>query len=318
MSGSHSKTLNDMILEYIDSEDERIDELIEQELEAERSKYCNWVYDKVGYTPAIEIQIKNKVVPGVYKLNADNKVLPYVLNSDDLYLLPNSEMDTILEEASRFWKRVEIYKQYNFVHKRGILLESSPGMGKTSIITLLVKELVEKHKGVVFVINSINDFTKIYDFLKSTFRRIQPDTPVITIIEDIDKLANSQIAGEILDFLDGKASIEHHLVIMTSNDTSELPDALLRPSRIDRKFCISEIPDDARKEFFTKKGVTELDISKFVDKSKGLSLSEMKELFIGNYISGLPFEEVLDYIVSPYEKQEYTAKGSPNIKISID
>ena len=227
-------------------------------------------------------------------------------------------MNAILEEASRFWQRVDIYKQYNFVHKRGILLESSPGMGKTSIITLLVKELVEKHHGVVFIVNSIHDFTKVYDFLKSTFRRIQPDTPVITIIEDIDKLANTQISGEILDFLDGKASIEHHLVIMTSNDTSDLPDALLRPSRIDRKFCISTIPVEARKEFFMKKGVSDEDISKFVSNSKDLSLSEMKELFIGNYISGLPFEEVLDYIIAPYEKREYTSKESSGVKISID
>ena len=44
------------------------------------------------------------------------------------------------------------------------------------------------------------------------------------------------------------------LVIMTSNNTSELSEALLRPSRVDMHFEVSNPDKDIRKEYFIKKG----------------------------------------------------------------
>lgn len=183
---------------------------------------------------------------------------------------------------------------------------------------MIINDLIEKYNGVVLLINNVNDFTKAYDFLKSTFRRIEPDRFVITIIEDIDKIASTQILSELLDFLDGKNSVDHHLVIATSNDTSSIPDALLRVSRLDRRFYIGYPSELARKEYFINKGIEKELLDDYVKYSEELTISELKELYIGTYILGNSFEEVVDQIINPFEKKEYSSKKLINKSITID
>lgn len=305
-----------MIIDDIDDDEYR--EEIEKEIDEERSKYCSWIKNKSNYSPATDVEIVNTVEAGVYKLNNDLALIKQSVFSDDLYRLPDSEIDLILGEVTKFWDKADRFKAKNLIHKRGILLEGPPGTGKSSLITLIIKDLIEKHNGIVLLVNNVGDFTKVYDFLKSTFRRIEPNRFVITIIEDINKIAVSAIEPELLDFLDGKASIEHHLVITTSNDTSDLPDALLRVSRLDRKFYIGYPSEIARREFFVKKGVEKELLDDYVNHSEDLTISELKELYIGTYILGNSFEEVIDQILNPYEKQEYSSKKSIQKKISID
>ena len=147
---------------YYDDED---DEDYEITMSHEQVKYHNWVYDKKGYSPAIEIEIVKTIKPGVYKINDEYKCIPQNLANDELCLLPGSKIEEILAEADSFWERKEVFKEYNFIHKRGILLEGPAGTGKTSIINLLCEKLVNSG-GVVFLINNILDFTRMYDFLK--------------------------------------------------------------------------------------------------------------------------------------------------------
>lgn len=301
-----------------DIDEEQYQEQIEKELDEERSTYCNWVKNKLVYTPAADVEIIKRVDAGIYKINNDMALVKQSMVSDNLYKLSDSEIDPILEEVTKFWDKVDNFKKGNLIHKRGILLEGPPGTGKSSLITLIINDLIEKYNGVVLLINNVNDFTKAYDFLKSTFRRIEPNRFVITIIEDIDKIASTAILSELLDFLDGKNSIEHHLVIATSNDTSDMPDALLRVSRLDRRFYIGYPSELARREYFINKGVEEELLNDYIKYSEELTISELKELYIGTYILGNSFEEVVDQILNPFEKKEYSTKKSINKSITID
>lgn len=297
--------------------DEEYEKIIKEEMDLEREKYCNWIYNKKSYTPAIALEIVSNVKPGIYKLDNDFNMIPQNMVSDDLYIFPDSEIDYLLNEINKFWNRANKFKEANLIHKRGILLEGPPGTGKSSVITLLLKEVIEKYNGVVFLVNNMSDFVKTNEFLKTSFRRIEPDTFVITVIEDIDKLYNNHVEAEILDFFDGKSSIDHHLIISTSNDTSNLSDALLRPSRIDKKIYIDYPSEETRKIFFTKKGVTNNDLDKFIQNSEELTFSELKELFIGTYVMGNDFEDTLSQINFPYEKKEHSLKKDQKLAISI-
>ena len=69
--------------------------------------------------------------------------------SDNLYKLSDSEIDPILEEVTTFWDKVDNFKKGNLIHKRGILLEGPPWTGKSSLITLIINDLIEKYNGVV-------------------------------------------------------------------------------------------------------------------------------------------------------------------------
>lgn len=100
-------------------------------------------------------------------------------------------------------------------------------------------------------------------------------------------------------------TIDHHLVIATTNDSSDLSDALLRPSRMDLRIVIDYPSENSRREFFTFKGVVEDDLEDFVNQTKSFSMSELKEVFIGTYVLGKSLKHVVAQIKEPLIKQKY-------------
>ena len=293
-----------------------VDEAI---LEDEDEKYSMWIDYGGEYVPATNLKTTEKLPSGVYKIiwkNDDYRVVPIKLNTDELYRFSEDFTDTILKESDKFWKRADIYKKYKFTHKRGILLAGAPGTGKTAVINLLIEQLI-KQGGIVFFINSIKEFNMYTDIIKTAVREIEPDRPIVTIIEDIDQIISNMNGNdsEILDLLDGKYSIEHHLVILTSNNTSELSEALLRPSRIDLMYEIPAPDARIRKEFFENKGIDSKHIKEYVTSTEGMSFAEMKEVFTGTVVLGKPLAEVINQIKNPLETKDYLTKSKKKIGI---
>lgn len=284
------------------------DIIVEGEESEQRQNFSMWIDYKNDYVPAVNLKTTEKIPSGVYKVTYsrdDYHIIPIEINTDELYRFSEDFTDTILKEVEKFWDRKDIYKKYNFTHKRGLLLVGAPGNGKTACINLLIKQLIQKD-GLVFFLNSIKEFNMYVDVLKPVIRTIEPERPIITIIEDIDQMIeNMNNDSEILDLLDGKNSINHHLVILTSNDTSTLSPALLRPSRIDMVFEIVPPGADIRKEFFIKKGITEDRLQEYVDKTDGMSFAELKEVFTGTVVLDKSVDEVVSQIKHPMETKNY-------------
>lgn len=275
----------------------------------ENTPFSTWIVDEDQYTPAVSIRKVNKLPSGVFKIcyQDDNyRVNKIYLNTDEIYTFTKSFTDRILKEINSFWEKADLYKQNNLIHKRGILLVGAPGVGKTSLITLLINQLKEKD-GIVFLVNNYKDFIVLTDCLNPIVRKIEPNRPIITIIEDIDKLIeeNGENDSELLNFLDGKNSINHHIVIMTSNNTSELSEALLRPSRVDMHFEIPAPDADIRKEYFEKKGINSDDIDAFVKATNAMSFAQLKEVFIGTQILEKPLEQVVSGLINPLSSKDY-------------
>ena len=275
----------------------------------ENTPFSIWIVDGDQYTPAVSIRKVNKLPSGVFKVcyQDDNyRVNKIQLNTDEIYTFTKSFTDRILNEIASFWEKANLYKQNNLIHKRGILLVGEPGMGKTSLITLLINQLKEKD-GIVFLVNNYKDFIVLTDCLNPIIRKIEPNRPIITVIEDIDKLIeeNGDNDSELLNFLDGKNSIDHHIVIMTSNNTNELSGALLRPSRVDMHFEIPAPDADIRKEYFEKKGINSDDINAFVKATDAMSFAQLKEVFIGTQILEKPLEQVVSRLINPLSSKDY-------------
>ena len=282
-------------------------------------KFSTWIDYGGEYVPAPNLKTTNKIPSGVYKVvwkNDDYRVVPVNISTDELYKFSEDFTDIILKEADKFWDRSDIYKQHKFTHKRGILLAGNPGSGKTSVINLLVEQLI-KRDGIVFFINSIKEFSNYTDIIKTAVKEIEPDRPIITIIEDIDQIISNMNGNdsEILDLLDGKYSFDHHLVILTSNNTSDLSEALLRPSRIDLMYEIPNPNAKIRKEFFKKKGIDEKQLEEYTEFTDGMSFAEMKEVFIGTVVLGKSLEEVVEQVKHPLETKDYLTKSKKKIGI---
>lgn len=275
-------------------------------------EYSTWISTGEDYIPAVNLKCVDNIPAGMYAcafVDRDYHLTPIPINSDELFIFSDSYQESILSEIKQFWDKKELYKKYNLCHKRGILLEGGPGTGKSSLITQVIQHIIELN-GVVFTVRNASEFQFLPIVLKSIFRKIEPERPVITIIEDVDKIIENLGGDQILlDFMDGKQSINNHLVILTSNNTSELSDALLRPSRIDLRYRLDNPNDNVRKEYFQYKGISDDQLDEYVRLTKNLSIADLKEVFIATVILNKSIDQVVKDIKNPLQKRDYLTQS---------
>lgn len=291
----------------------------DKETEEDGPDFSLWFEQGGDYIPGVDLHTVSKLPSGVYKVayeRDDFHIKPYEINTDEIYSFDNSFTSEIMVEIEKFWSRADIYKKYNIAHKRGILLEGAPGTGKSAIISLLINQLKEKD-GIVFLVNTNEDFNLLFNSLNNIIRKIEKERPIVTIIEDIDKLIDERGGNDsmFLDFMDGKNSIQHHVVVMTSNDTSDLSPALLRPSRIDMRYVIEPPTSEIRKEFFKRKGISEELLDEYTDKTEGMSFAELKEVFISTQVLDKPIDKILDQILNPLESCDYLGRSGKKLSL---
>lgn len=277
-----------------------------EEYEKEEKDTMMWIKEDDLFRPTNKIELKNTLEPGLYSIGYSRDLGYYCtkmeIKSDELFIFSNTIIDSLLKEIETFWNREQIYKDKHLVHKRGILLQGLPGTGKTSIVSIIMSQIV-KSGGVVFKIEDANALPTAIKFISNHFRKIQPDTPIITIIEELDTFL--EVKNELLDFLDGKTHIDHHLVLATTNNSSAIPNTFLRPSRIDLIVQV-DLPDEiTREEYFKYKNVPEEDVQKLVNGSSGCSLADLKELYICVYVLGYDIPSAINKVTAPRVKTNY-------------
>ena len=282
--------------------------------------YSMWIFDGKEYTPSLKLKIKKTLPKGIYKIDYEEG--KYYIgqiknNTDEIYKLSNKIVNTILTEIDDFWNKKDLYEKHHILHKRGLLLEGPAGNSKTSTINLIIENILN-NDGLIFIVRSLREFNLLCDFLP-IFRQIEPNRNVITIIEDIDQLIDMGGGFDIniLDFLDGKNSINHHLVIMTSNNTTRLSEALLRPSRIDVRFVL-ELPNkQTRYEYLEKKGINKDKLNEYAEKTNGMTFAQLKELFISTEILNKDIDTAINKIMHPLETKDYLSNNLKVNKIGI-
>lgn len=267
------------------------------------SKYNQWSISSGNkFSPAMPTV--EKLPSGFYEISQDSHIGIFFekkkLNTDELFELPSDELKDIIDDIEKFWQRADIYKKYGFLHKRGILLYGDPGTGKSGIIQLCTKYLIEKMNGVVINISS-DEHMELYDKIIGYFRSIEPDRPLIVILEDIDAIAgeDSWSTSMILNLLDGVKQIENVVYIATTNYPEKLEDRITnRPSRFDRRYEVV-LPDrEVRESYFKNKlssdDLKEIKLEKWVEKTDGLSLAHLRELVVSVVAMGNSFDDTLN------------------------
>lgn len=277
-----------------------------------------WVKEKTVIRPSSDVSTLPKLIPGLYMVDFNRDFGLFCqkikINTDELFIFSNSVTDSLFNEVNTFWSKTDLYDKHKLLHKRGILLEGFPGTGKTSIITQLSNNLIAQG-GIIFKVQNFRNLDSYISFINTAFRKIQPDTPIITIIEDINQYEETY--NELLDFLDGKSHINHHIVIATTNNVMELPDALLRPSRFDLRVEI-KLPDiETRKEFFRFKGVEENFYLEIAERTEGCSLADLKEIYISVFLLGYSIEDSLIKVMSPRDKIDYSNRPKSIKKLGL-
>ena len=245
-----------------------------------------------------------KVPAGIYEIVWNHTQQTHALKkqpfkTDELYHLPSPEITDILEDIDSFWNRIDIYKKYNFVHKRGILMYGEPGCGKSGIIQLLSKLIMDKD-GIVINVKDEDDVESFTKFIP-TFRKIEPVRPLVVILEDIDSIAgeNRHQTSRLLNILDGVKQIENVVYIATTNYPEKLQERITnRPSRFDRRYRV-ELPNEEIREAYIRHKLSDDDLAKinireWIAKTEGMSLSHLKEVVVSTIVMGRSFEETME------------------------
>jgi len=237
----------------------------------------------------------NSIPPGYYEVRDTQEGLYFHkinVNTAEIIELPESICKNIMKEIQTFWEREDIFKKFNLTFKRGIILYGPPGTGKSTIVQSVCQDVIDR-QGIVI------NFKSPYTFSEGIrlFREIQPDTPVVVLMEDIDSLLMVNSETEIINILDGVNKQNKIIFLATTNYPENLGDRIMnRPSRFDKKFEVPNLSDESRKTFLEhmiKNSDIQIDINKWVADTKGFTVAHLKELFTAVNIIGDNYEEAL-------------------------
>ncbi len=267
-----------------------------------RSNVCQWVVnDNRFFVIGKTVQ---ELPSGYYTYNWDHSVNKVIFTkikviTDNILILPDQTLNNILIDFQKFWAKREFYNEYEFIYKRAYLMYGPAGCGKTSLISLLAKELIST-KGIVLNINT-HDQIDSYDRAIKDIRDIEKQKPIIVIIEDIDGYADSSYVSRLLNILDGAYQTDNVIIIATTNYPERLEERFSsRPSRFDVRVYI-DVPTAEVREFYIKsklkpKDLKSIDIDDWVKKTEGFTLDHLKELILLTFVLENPFEYSLEQI----------------------
>lgn len=242
------------------------------------------------------------VPPGLYEPHYNREVSQVTLKrlpftTDELYKLPSAEIQEILSDIKLFWESKELYSKYKFVHKRGILLYGEPGCGKSGIIQLCVRQIIDL-SGIVINVKDEDSVDYFIDFMPM-FRSIEPTRPIVVILEDLEAIAGEgkYATSQLLNILDGVKQIENVVYIATTNYPEKLEERISnRPSRFDRRYQV-EMPNSEIREAYlrAKLGdkVNDIDLVKWIKRTEDMSLSHLKELVISVFLLNKEFDDAM-------------------------
>lgn len=268
-------------------------------------RYCQWTTsDEKKFIPA-GYSIKT-LSPGFYTIDYEANVGVYfqLITSkvESLICFPNSNTEKVISEVQKFWTREDKYNDYGLAFKRGILLWGPAGSGKSCTIHLVVDDII-KRNGIAILFSIPAWFMDGYRSL----RTIQPDIPVVVIMEDIDAILEKYHESDVLNILDGLEDINKTIFIATTNYPEKLGQRIVnRPSRFDKRFKIGHLDKEARYIYFKHLiGEREIeyliDLDQWVADTENMSLAHLKELFQSVVIFGDNYNEAIEALRSMRE-----------------
>jgi len=217
------------------------------------------------------------------------------INLDDLMALPDSASEEVIAGIKTFWTKEDHFRDFGFLWKRGVMLWGPPGSGKTSTVQMVSKHIVDIGGLSVYIQNPAVGAKGL-----ELMRRIEPDRPIVVIIEDIDAIAQNYGEADLLALLDGELQIDNVVFIATTNYPERLDKRLTnRPSRFDIVKKIGMPSTEAREVYIKAKNprLSTLpmrdELQSWIKKTEHFSLAHLKELIISVEVFEVPLDDAI-------------------------
>lgn len=212
-----------------------------------------WATSGDAYFPCESVE--KELGAGQYTIEMSNQRGLYFNKTkatlDGLVDLPDSSSDKVLSHIKDFWNKRDRYKNMNFTYKRGIILWGPPGSGKTTTVQQVSKMVVDRGGVAIYIRDP-----ELAALGLQILRRIEPDRPIVVMMEDIEAMINNRSHDEnhLLSLLDGELQIDNVIFVATTNFPEKLPPRLVnRPSRFDIVQKIGMPKNDARRVYLLAK-----------------------------------------------------------------
>ena len=182
----------------------------------------------------------------------------------------------------------EVYYQKGAYIPKGLILYGQPGNGKTLFAKVLANEC-----NFTFYEFDVSK-KSIPSRLKEMIEKARQTAPSIVFIDELSRIVDSSTyqsdssrrnLSTLLSLLDGynTSSNDEVFIVATTNDYDEVPYALVRPGRIDKKIFVDFPNKEDRKELLTyyinKTNCTfETKMEKMIDMTSSLSAAGIKTL----------------------------------------
>ncbi len=128
----------------------------------------------------------------------------------------------------------ELYKDLEYLNKKGILYHGKPGTGKTASINYLLEKTAIENKAIVLQVNNVTTLEMLPHIIDMIRKDAKEEIPISIIIDECENYFTAHHPeNTLLNFLDGYSSRNNVLCIFITNKLDKIPDRFTkRPSRI--------------------------------------------------------------------------------------
>lgn len=279
-----NKAVNELIDQPCVTEQPKMERAIGEKDDQLNSSFCQWAKYPNGIFQATSVTIKT-LPPDCYKIDTNRNGLMFIshpMKTDNLIKFDDDQYSSnLLKEINTFWTLEKEFKDYGFLHKRGIILWGAAGSGKTSIIQLIIKDLIENFDGIVLICSCSPDL--VSEAIKQ-IKQVEPNRKIICLFEDIDAIIKRFGEPDILSLLDGETQVNNVLNLATTNYPEMLDKRIVsRPRRFDRRIKVEMPTRSVRQQYFQNKvgdKVNKEEIEKWVNATEGFSFAALTELVV--------------------------------------
>lgn len=245
---------------------------------------------------------------GIYKQDfddAENLILTKVrIVTDKIFTLADTVSENILQSIENFWNARERFQKYGMLFKRGVMLFGPAGSGKTYTLQIICDKIIERGGIIVLC-----DNPKVTNKALKMIRQIEPDRPILNIMEDLDTLVERFGEQDILPMLDGEDQIDNIIHIATTNYPERLDTRLVnRPSRFDEIRKVGMPAANVRKAYMLsvlegRDTIDEAELEKWVFDTEGMSLAHLRELVVSVMCLQRDYASTIERLKSMKTKQ---------------
>lgn len=236
--------------------------------------------------------------PGVYRgkwLNYDWQLMKDKVVSDKI-MITSPTSQKIIKQIQDFWTMEEAFKENGLLHKRGFLLVGKAGCGKSSIISAIIAEAI--NKGCICFIPDSRQMADDYISCMKKIKAVEPNKKILVIMEDFESyLENGGATSKWLNVLDGADGFNNIIYLATSNYPEQIDTRFTtRPSRFDTVYTVDAPNFEDRLNYIKNR---KMDISEEVARdiaksTDGLSYAHIKELLVSVYLFKLDFDNTME------------------------